>query len=73
VRDIVERLREKPCRLAHETEDQSKIRRQREREEAADLIEYLRLFAHYANNPIEGMVEEAVEYKKEHGKYPFED
>lgn len=42
MRDIVERLREKPCRYAYETEDQSKIRRQRERDEAADLIEHLR-------------------------------
>ena len=42
MRDIAERLREPPHRLAHETEDQAKIRRQREREEAADLIDYLR-------------------------------
>lgn len=42
MRDIAERLRERPCRYAHETEDQMKIRRQREREEAADLIDYLR-------------------------------
>lgn len=42
MRDIAERLRERPCRFAHETEDQMQIRRQREREEAADLIDHLR-------------------------------
>lgn len=42
MKDIAERLRERPFRYAHETEDQMKIRRQREREEAADLIDHLR-------------------------------
>lgn len=41
--------------------------------EAAAEIERLRLYERYANSPIEGMVEEAIAYKKEHGKYPFED
>lgn len=39
MRDIVERLRERPSRHAAETEDQAKERRQRDREEAADYIE----------------------------------
>lgn len=40
--DIVERLRERPCRYATETEDDAKNRRQQEREEAADEIDQLR-------------------------------
>lgn len=40
--DIVERLRERPCRYASETEDQAKERRQNERCEAAAEIERLR-------------------------------
>lgn len=40
--DIVERLRERPCRYANETEDQAKERRQREREEGANEIDRLR-------------------------------
>lgn len=40
---------------------------------AADEIERLRLFERYANRTIEGQVEDAIAYKAEHGKYPFED
>ena len=36
--DIEKKLREKPYRLASETEDQAKIRRQEERIEGADRI-----------------------------------
>lgn len=39
---IVKTLREKPYRRAAETEDEAKLRRQREREEGADEIERLR-------------------------------
>ena len=41
--------------------------------EAADEIERLRLFEHFANSVIEGQVEDAIAYKMAHGKYPFED
>lgn len=75
--DIVERLREgvivdafKDGRLIDGMLAERMIR---ERHEAADEIERLRLFEHYSNGPIEGMVENAIAYKKEHGKYPFED
>jgi hypothetical protein len=44
--DIVHILREKPYRLAKETEDQAKIRRQAERERGSDVIEYLRATIH---------------------------
>jgi hypothetical protein len=39
--DLVKRLREKPYRQASETEEQAKLRRQTEREAAADRIEAL--------------------------------
>ena len=39
--DLVKRLREKPYRQARETEEQAKLRRQTEREAAADRIEAL--------------------------------
>lgn len=36
---LSERMREPPCRYASETEDQAKIRRQRDRIEAADALD----------------------------------
>lgn len=41
--DIVERLRETYWRAASETNDEAKVRRQRERDEAASEIERLRM------------------------------
>jgi hypothetical protein len=39
--DVISKLRERPYRLASETSDDMKIRRQREREEAADAYQSL--------------------------------
>lgn len=41
--------------------------------EAAEEMERLRLYKHYANGIIEGQVDEALRMKRETGKYPFED
>jgi hypothetical protein len=41
VSDVISKLRERPYRLASETSDDMKIRRQREREEAADAYQSL--------------------------------
>lgn len=54
--DIVERLRERPCRYATETEDDAKNRRQQEREEAADEIERLRAALREAEKGLNAMI-----------------
>jgi hypothetical protein len=78
--DIVERLRERHYRLAAESNDEANNRRQRDREEAADVIErqradveLCRLYERFSNSVIRGQVLDAIAHKQATGKYPFED
>jgi hypothetical protein len=73
VTDIVEQLRSDAAVAEQGEYPEDGCRWAITMRQAADEIERLRLFEYYANNPIEGMVEEAVAYKKQHGKHPFED